>query len=77
MKKLLVLLGICCLLIFLLAGCTSSAPESETEEPATEQSVDTATQNAGSLTDQAKDAAEDTAGDLLDKAQDAADDITK
>ncbi len=75
MKRLLALLGICFLLIFSFAGCGDSAPESEMDESAAEEAMDTAAEDAGSLMDEAQDTAEEAAEDFLDEAQEAADEL--
>jgi len=51
MKRVFVLLGICCLLIFSLSGCSGSAPESEVDESAAEE-AEAAAEDAGSLLDE-------------------------
>ena len=76
MKRLLVLLGITCMLVFCLSGCSGTAPESETAAPAAEEAVEPAapqSEDAGSLADQASEAAQE----ATDAARDAAEEATK
>ncbi|MEJ2111043.1 MAG: hypothetical protein P8Z37_14265 [Acidobacteriota bacterium] len=67
MKKLLALMGICCLLVFMLSGCGGTEPDSDMDESTNEESMGT----MGSAVEEAGTAAGEAAGQAVDDAQES------